>query len=141
MRNWNKLYQTYLKNYQKRKDKSIVGMEEKYTFFEFQAMYTALENDRKLEIKKGTRKVANITQDLIAKQELYSYSVKQAKELRKALKVKFGQDFKLKDIRMGLLNEDAEFWNYIKEFKEGLIKQGVSRKETREIISSTFFGS
>ena len=63
MRNWNKLYQTYLKNYQKRKDKSIVGMEEKYTFFEFQAMYTALENDRKLEIKKGTRKVANITQD------------------------------------------------------------------------------
>ena len=84
-------------------------MEEKSTFFEFQAMYTALENDRKLEIKKGTRKVANITQDLIAKQELYSYSVKQAKELRKALKIKFGRDFKLKDIRIGLLNEDAEF--------------------------------
>ena len=51
-RNWDKLYSTYIKTYEKKQQTSRVGMEEIYNKYEFRAIYTALETDRKLQIKK-----------------------------------------------------------------------------------------
>ena len=56
-RNWIKLYSTYSKNYDKKAIKSKVGFEDKYTLNEFKTMYTAIENERKLQVKHGERKV------------------------------------------------------------------------------------
>lgn len=139
-RNWDKLYNTYVKTYNKKALRSKVGLEEIYNKDEFKAVYTALENTRKLEIKKGQRKVANITQDLIAKQEKYEYSLKQAKELKKALKETLNINYKIKDIRTGQFRSE-EFWKLVKESKKELLLQGYNITEVNKMISGTFFGS
>lgn len=137
-RNWIKLYSTYSKNYDKKAIKSKVGFEDKYTLNEFKTMYTAIENERKLQVKHGERKVLNVSQDLLAKQEKYLYSMKQAKELKKALKEYYDLDYKIKDIRTDSIKTD-EFWKAVSDYKKQLKLQGI--KDVNSVISSTFFGS
>ena len=137
-RNWIKLYSTYSKNYDKKAIKSKVGFEEKYSLDEFMGIYTAIENERKLEVKQGKRKVLNVSQDLLAEQEKYLYSMKQAKELKKALKKYYNLDYKIKDIRTNSDKTD-EFWKAVSDYKKQLKLQGV--KDVNNVISSTFFGS
>lgn len=137
-RNWGKLYNTYVKTYNKKALRSKVGLEEIYNKDEFKAIYTALENTRKLEIRKGQRKVANITQDLIAKQEKYEYSLKQAKVLKEALKRALNINYKIKDIRTGQFRSE-EFWKMVKESKKELLLQGYGVTEANKIITDTFW--
>ena len=75
-RNWIKLYNTYNKQYNIRKSKSKVGMEERYTYYDFRTAFTALENDINAEIKRGERspKKLNIMRKLVADQGKYEYS-------------------------------------------------------------------
>lgn len=132
-RNWDKLYSTYEKNYYKKAAKSKVGLEDKYSKVEFKTMYLALENDRKRELKKGQRKVLNITQDLIAKQERYEFSNKQAKNIQKAYQNQYGKKLKLLDIRMGTV-ELAAFWDLVSAYS-------VTRQDGDPTVGQVFFGS
>lgn len=142
MRNWIKLFTTYNKMYDKKLATSKVGMEARYNLDEFKAMYTGLENDRKREIRKGTRKVANVTKDLVARQENYLYTMKQAKTLKKAMQEQFNENYKLKDIRSGAIRTEA-FWQHVKEVKKLLEVNNplLTKGEVNEYISETFFGS
>ena len=108
-RNWTKLYETYKRNYQKVKNKSEVPMERVYSRYEFEKVYVALEADRMREIKAGTRKRANVTQDLIARQKQYEFSQKQAKVIQKALKERYGEKWTIKEIRIGDARQATEY--------------------------------
>lgn len=130
-RNWTKLYETYKKKYNRVNASSTVPMERLYTKIEFEKMYVALESDRRREIKAGTRKVANITQDLIARQKQYDFSQKQAKIIQKALKERYGEKWTIKEIREGSARQTTEYL-----FAE--VNQ-VS-KQTDE-VGAVFFGS
>ena len=141
MRNWNKLYATYVKTYNKKAAKSIVGMEQLYTVLEFKSMYTALENDRLAQMRKGTRKVLNITQDLVAKQELYEYSLKQARALKKALKQEFNETYTIKALRLGKVQKTEEFWDLVRKYQIELRDKGLSSADIKESVGQTFFGS
>lgn len=138
MRNWNKLYKTYVEKYNKKVAKSPVGMDEVYNFSEFQAIYTALENDRLAEIEAGKRKVANITQDLVARQEKYEMTTKQAAVVQKRMEELYGERVSIRQIRLG---KTGEFWGDVKQAQQELKSKGIVGKENAKIIASTFFGS
>ena len=138
MRNWIKLYKTYVARYNKKAVKSYVGLEEVYNFEEFRAVYSALEADRMSEIKAGKRKVANITQDLIARQEMYEMTMKQAKVVQKRMEELYGEKKSIRQIRLG---KTGEFWNDVRQLQQDLKSQGIVGKENAKIIASTFFGS
>lgn len=140
-RNWNKLYATYEKTYAKKLSKSKVGMTGKYDFYKFKVIYSALENDRKAEIRKGQRKVANITQDLVARQEQYEFTQKEAKTIKKALKEQYGMTFKLFDVRVGNLQEIDAFWDVVRQYREELLNQHMNKEEVRKKVGQVFFGS
>ena len=138
MRNWNKLYQTYKKVYEKKKAKSTVAMEDMYSKRDFIATYTALEADRMEEIKQGTRKVANITQDLVGRQVEYKYSYKQAEVIQKQLNELYGEKISIRKIREG---QTGEFWNDVRQAQSELRANGVSGTKMNAIIAQEFFGS
>ena len=138
MRNWIKLYKTYVARYNKKAVKSYVGLEEVYNFEEFRAVYSALEADRISEIKAGKRKVANITQDLIARQELYELTMKQARVVQKRMEELYGEKMSIRQIRLG---KTGEFWSDVRQAQKELKDKGIVGKENAKIIASTFFGS
>lgn len=132
-RNWDKLYSTYEKRYYSKLKKSKVGLEDKYSKTEFKVMYTALENDRKKEVSRGERKVLNITQDLIARQEKYERTTKQARVLRNAYAQQYGKKLKISDIRMGTVQLD-NFWDLVRAYEENMQEGDAS-------VGQVFFSS
>ena len=138
MRNWIKLYKTYVARYNKKAVKSYVGLEEVYNFEEFRAVYSALEADRISEIKAGKRKVLNITQDLIARQELYELTMKQARVVQKRMEELYGEKVSIRQIRLG---KTGAFWDDVRQVQQDLKSQGIVGKENAKVIASTFFGS
>ena len=116
-------------------------MEQIYTMLEFKSMYTALENDRLSQVRKGTRKVLNITQDLVAKQELYEYSLKQARALKKALKQEFNENYTIKALRLGKVQKTDEFWDLVRKYQIELRDKGLSSADIKKAVGQTFFGS
>lgn len=132
-RNWDKLYSTYEKRYYSKLKKSKVGLEDKYSKTEFKVMYLALENDRKKEVSKGERKVLNITQDLIARQEKYELTTKQARAIRNAYAKQYGKKLKISDIRMGAKRLD-NFWDLVREYRENMQEGDLT-------VGQVFFGS
>lgn len=138
MRNWNKLYKTYVERYNKKAIKSPVKMEEIYDINEFKSNYTAMERVRKAEIKKGKRKVANITQDIVAKQQLYDFTTKQAKAIQENMEKIYGKKVSIRQIRLG---QTGEFLDDVRQLQQELRSQGIVGKENAKIIASTFFGS
>lgn len=132
-RNWDKLYSTYEKRYYSKLKKSKVGLEDKYSKTEFKVMYTALENDRKKEVSRGKRKVLNITQDLIARQEKYERTTKQARVLRNAYAQQYGKKLKISDIRMGTVQLD-NFWDLVRAYEENMQEGDAS-------VGQVFFSS
>ena len=132
-RNWDKLYSTYEKSYYKKAARSKVGMEDKYSKTEFKVMYSALENDRLKEVKKGERKVLNVTQDLVARQEKYERTTKQARAIRNAYAQQYGKKLKISDIRMGTIQLD-NFWDLVRAYEENM-------QEGDAPVGQVFFGS
>ena len=132
-RNWDKLYSTYEKRYYLKLKKSKVGLESKYSKTEFKVMYLALENDRKKEVSRGERKVLNITQDLIARQERYEFSTKQARAIRNAYTQQYGKKLKISEIRMGTIQLD-NFWDLVRTYRENMQEGDAS-------VGQVFFGS
>lgn len=126
---WNKLYRNYYKHYKKEMVKSSVPLEPMYNKNEFKMMYQSLENDRLIEINKGTRKVLNINQDLIRGQKQYKYSMKQAKVLQKALISETNHKYTLKALRQGTVQLDETFWDKVHNYSGDLL------------IGQVFFGS
>ena len=152
MRNWNKLYTTYVSKYVKKQtsvvrenirrklhgETKLLSMEDMYSKRDFIATYTALEEDRMKEIKQGTRKVANITQDLVGRQVEYKYSYKQAKIIQKQLNELYGEKVSIQKIREG---QTGEFWNDVRQAQSKLRANGVSGTKMNAIIAQEFFGS
>lgn len=132
-RNWDKLYSTYEKSYYKKAARSKVGMEDKYSKTEFKVMYSALENDRLKEVKKGERKVLNVTQDLVAKQEKYLFTTKQARNIQTAYLQEYGNKLKLSSIRSGTVNLN-NFWDLVKGYT-------LVRTANDPTVGQVFFGS
>ena len=108
-------------------------MEDKYSKTEFKVMYSALENDRLKEVKKGERKVLNVTQDLIARQEKYQFSTKQARAIRTAYAQQYGKKLKISQIRMGTTQLD-NFWDLVRAYEENM-------QEGDAPVGQVFFGS
>lgn len=88
------MYSTYNKRYNKQMELiakesergiPVPEMTAPYNYNQFKMVYTAMENTRQTEISKGRRKVLNITQDMVRKQQKYELSYKQAVHIRRAL--------------------------------------------------------
>ena len=90
------------------------------------------------EIKQGTRKVANITQDLVGRQVEYKYSYKQAEVIQKQLNKLYGEKVSIRKIREG---QTGEFWNDVRQKQSELRANGVSGTKMNAIIAQEFFGS
>ena len=144
VRAWRNLYKTYKKQYNIRRSKSKVGMEERYTYYDFKTAFTALENDINAEIKRGERspKNLNIMRKLVADQENYEYSYKaslRAKHTAEAMGIK---KFKLSEFRQGLETEPIKkFWGILRERTAELLEGGMRYKNVDNVISEEFFGS
>lgn len=143
LRDWRKLYNTYNKQYNLRNSKSKVGMEERYTYYDFKTAFTAIENEINAEIKRGERspKNLNIMRKLVADQEKYEYSYKaslRAKHTAEAMGIKF----KLSEFRQGLETEPIKkFWGILRERTAELLDGGMRWKNVDDVISEEFFGS
>ena len=144
VRAWRNLYKTYKKQYNIRKSKSKVGMEERYTYYDFKTAFTALENDINAEIKRGKRspKNLNIMRKLVADQEKYEYSYKASLAAKLSAEKMGIKDFKLGEFRQGLKTESTnKFWELIREKTDNLLNSGMRWKEVDDKISEEFFGS
>lgn len=108
-------------------------MEDKYSKTEFKVMYTALENDRLKEVKKGERKVLNVTQDLVARQEKYLFTTKQARNIQTAYLQEYGDKLKLSSIRSGTAQLN-NFWDLVKSYAS-------TRSSNDPTVGQVFFGS
>ena len=140
-RNWTKLYRTYSKHYNRLAKKSDVGMTEKYSKFEFKAAYGELEDKRLKQLNKGERKVLNITQDIVADQQKWEYSFKQAKALKQGLQLTFSdfdKSIRIRDIRAGRVDTE-EFWKQITAYKNSLTN--ISGSNKAKLVGQVFFGS
>ena len=143
-RDWIKLYETYNKQYNIRKSKSKVGMEERYTYYDFRTAFTALENDINAEIKRGERspKNLNIMRKLVADQEKYKFSYKASLAAKRSAEKMGIKDFKLGEFRQGLENEATnKFWELVREKTDNLLNSGMRWKEVDDVISEEYFGS
>lgn len=152
MRNWNKLYATYVSRYLKKQtaividklssklhgETNLLSIEDMYSKRDFIATYTALEADRMEEIKQGTRKVANITQDLVNRQVEYKYSYKQAKVIQNQLNELYGEKISIQKIRKGVT---GEFWEDVRQKQSELKANGVHGTKMNAVIAQEFFGS
>ena len=143
-RDWRKLYKTYKKQYNIRKSKSKVGMEERYTYYDFRTAFTALENDINAEIKRGERspKNLNIMRKLVADQEKYKYSYKASLAAKRSAEKMGIKGFKLGEFRQGLeIEATNKFWELLKERRRELYGLGMRSKDIDDVISEEFFGS
>ena len=143
-RNWIKLYNTYNKQYNIRESKSKVGMEERYTYYDFRTAFTAIENDIKKEIERGERspKNLNIMRKLVADQEKYEYSYKASLAAKRSAEKMGIKGFKLGEFRQGLKTESTnKFWELLKERRRELYGLGMRSKDIDDVISEEFFGS
>lgn len=144
MRAWRNLYKTYKKQYNIRKSKSKVGIEERYTYYDFRTAFTALENDIKKEIEKGERspKNLNIMRKLVADQEKYEYSYKASLAAKRSAEKMGIKGFKLGEFRQGIETESInKFWELVREKTDNLLNSGMRWKEVDNIISQEYFGS
>ena len=144
MRAWRNLYKTYKKQYNIRKSHSKVGMEERYTYYDFRTAFTALENDINAEIKRGERspKNLNIMRKLVADQEKYKYSYKASLAAKRSAKKMGIKGFKLGEFRQGLeIEATNKFWELIRERTDNLLNSGMRWKEIDDVISEEYFGS
>lgn len=136
-RDWGSLYATYRKRYTSEFIKATVPMSPPLSLVAFQTTYSALENDRRLEIQRGDRKVLNITQDLVRAQKLYARSLKQAKAAKKSLAEWTGINYTIKEIREGKAEHAEEFWALISEY----YNEWKENKESMATVGQLFFGS
>ena len=144
VRAWRNLYKTYKKQYNIRKSKSKVGMEERYTYYDFRTAFTAIENDIKKEIEKGERspKNLNIMRKLVADQEKYEYSYKASLAAKRSAEKMGIKGFKLGEFRQGLeIEATNKFWELIREKTDNLLNSGMRWKEVDDKISEEYFGS
>ena len=144
VRAWRNLYKTYKKQYNIRKSKSKVGMEERYTYYDFRTAFTALENDINAEIKRGERspKNLNIMRKLVADQEKYKYSYKASLAAKRSAEKMGIKGFKLGEFRQGLeIEATNKFWELIREKTDNLLNSGMRWKEVDDKISEEYFGS
>ena len=144
VRAWRNLYKTYKKQYNIRKSKSNVGMEERYTYYDFRTAFTALENDIYAEIKRGERspKNLNIMRKLVADQEKYKYSYKASLAAKRSAEKMGIKGFKLGEFRQGLeIEATNKFWELIREKTDNLLNSGMRWKEVDDKISEEYFGS
>ena len=144
VRAWRNLYKTYKKQYNIRKSKSKVGMEERYTYYDFRTAFTALENDIIAEIKRGERspKNLNIMRKLVADQEKYKYSYKASLAAKRSAEKMGIKGFKLGEFRQGLeIEATNKFWGALRERTAELIEGGMRWNDVDDIISEEYFGS
>ena len=144
MRNWIKLYNTYNKQYNIRTSKSKVGIEERYTYYDFRTAFTAIENDIKKEIEKGERspKNLNIMRKLVADQEKYEYSYKASSAAKRSAEKMGIKGFKSGEFRQGIETEAInKFWELLKARRRELYGLGMRSKDIDDVISEEFFGS
>lgn len=106
------------------------------TFEEWQADYIATKNTFQQEVEEGKRKViGNISQEII-KRQVYTYSQKQGRAMRKASMETGQAKLTMDQIRTGDFD-----WSEIKEYYRALSDAGVSSYDIQDLIGYYFFGS
>ena len=156
---WNKRYNSYLKRFYQRRDKMLEegltpynGVPEK--FRDFKELYSEYKNDRQKEVEKGKRTSIGNINDIIISDQLYELSEEQAYAIFDYMKTLSPEereqlDFSYKNINRAIakiregsfVKEDLGLWDIIKEERERLFAQGLTKTEVRKKISQTFFGS
>lgn len=141
-RKWRSLYKTYGRMYRKRARKTSLPIEDKMSYADFKFAYLTLEQARLEEVTAGTRKVPNVTRDLVNSQT-GAITARQAKAIAGAAESLGVKGISYMKLRMkGKDVEGAEqLWDAIKNKRSELFKQGLSKGEVTNEISSSFFGS
>lgn len=156
---WGRRYKQYLDKFYKRSDKMISEGLTPYDgiplkFKNYKELFLEEKNDRSKEIKEGKRSsMGDINSQLISNQ-LYELSEEQAYAIFDYMKTlspeeREALDFDTRNINKAIAKiRQGEFvskglglWDIIREERERLFGEGLSKKEVRQRISQTFFGS
>ena len=155
-------YDSYVEQYNKRVEYikkttgRIVDPSSKLSKIEFETAHAELVADREEDIKLGKRKtIGNITRTLVD-ENTRVYTSKQAKALQKAVKLKFGKEVSLRNIKYGdsqvvqdlgvVYDEISERRKELVEFTKEQLTELSNKKGPKEyminhIISQEYFGS
>lgn len=142
-RNWGKLFSSYVKQYNKISAKSPVPVESQLSLEEFKAQYTGMYNDRISDVRAGKRVAAtNITRDIVARQQMYKYSVKQAREIANQLKDWNVPGVTYKDIRLNRNPEAIQaFWDEVRAQQKIIEDLDFQAKKLADSLLKNFLGA
>jgi len=149
----NKQYKKYVEKYKRTKTNlemhglRMVDEEEggkgMLTKTEYSAMKKAYYNER----KRGGIEFRDVNARMVADQA-YRLSYKQGKKIFDVMKMEgyIDEDAKfniktMQEMRQGIYEGQEDFYEMIQDVRADLFAQGYSRKEVREEISRTYFGS
>lgn len=154
-----KRYNAYRRSFDKRVNKMIESGLSPYdgiplSYREYKEIYAEERNDRIKEVEKGQRaSIGDINAKIISDQ-VYELSEEQAyaifdymKTLSPEERAEIGFDYRninkaIARLRQGdYVREELGLWDIIKDERERLLAQGLSKQEVRHKISQTFFGS
>ena len=154
-----KRYNSYRRNFEKRVDKMLDAGLTPYdaiplSYREYKVIYTEEKNDRAKEVEKGERaSIGDINAKIISDQ-VYELSEEQAfaifdymKTLSPEERAELGFSYKninaaIAKIRQGeFVKEELGLWDIIAAERQRLFAEGLDKKQVKERISQTFFGS
>ena len=154
-----KRYNSYRRNFNKRVNKMIDSGLTPYdaiplNYREYKAIYTEERNDRVKEVEKGERSSVGDINAKIISDQVYELSEEQAYAIFKYMKTlspeeKAELNFSYRNINAAIakiregqfVKEELGLWDIIKDERERLFAEGLSKKEVGKKIAQTFFGS
>lgn len=136
-------YETYQREYAKaaaKAERNGVDIDKMMTEKQFESFYQATKNEYQYEVEKGQRAtVGAVTRDVAQAQINWSMTQKQARAAAEAAS-DLGIDVSYKDLRAGK-GKSNEFWDLIREANRDADAKGWTKKDKRDFISQSFFGS
>lgn len=154
-----KRYNAYRRNFNKRVNKMIDSGLTPYDaiplpYREYKAFYVEYYNDRKKEVEKGERSSIGDVNAKIISDQVYELSEEQAYAIFKYMKTLSPEEraelnFSYRNINAAIakiregqfVKEELGLWDIIKDERERLFAEGLSKKEVGKRIAQTFFGS
>lgn len=153
-----RLYSDYVKKYNLAKNAAIkanLPYTKMFSRVEFEGMFTAQKNTFE---EDGLKKSVNQTIDAVIDRQMNTYSLKQAKILKKGLAAMGDNSITLRELQSlgGLELDELEgmsaenvakvkkiksFWDQVANRRQEFLNSGMSTEDAETLIAAEFFGS
>ena len=151
-----KAYRQYEKLYDARSkmlnQRGYSMYDEKLTYTEYKTAAAEMRNTMKEDIKRGKRKSMGSVNRALVSEQAYELSEEQGYAIFDFLRENadnYGIEYSTKNINEILmqirqgdwLREEVGLWDLIRDYREDLFAKGYNKKQVRNEIAITFFGS